>query len=285
MYDDNTSNCNGGALYFQSGCSVKIIASSFINNNVVKNSFSPNFCEGGAIALVGEAMLNITAGSDHYECDSHWNAFDDNEAQHGGAIALLFGAKMDISCSTFNNNTSIDGGAIYITGTGEGNHGFKIDDCKFSGNKARGIGGTIYVMWTGPEHYLINISDSVFNHNRAGTGGAIYTGGANGFDCRLYISNTVFYSNMAIARGGAIYASIGQSDGALFSDIKIYACNFRSNKAESNGGAIYIEDLICDNCNPGGAVEVSISVTISEVSFKDNEAKSSGGAIYDNYWA
>ena len=77
MYDDNTGNCNGGALYFQSGCSVKIIASSFVSNNVVKNCFSPNFCEGGAIALVGEATLNITASSDRYECDLHWNVFDD----------------------------------------------------------------------------------------------------------------------------------------------------------------------------------------------------------------
>lgn len=59
------------------------------------------------------------------------NTFNGNEALHGGAIALIFGAEMDISCSRFNNNTSHDGGAIYITARySEGSeYTFNINSC------------------------------------------------------------------------------------------------------------------------------------------------------------
>lgn len=62
--------------------------------------------------------------------------------------------------------------------------------------------------------------------------------------------------------------------------MNILASQFGENKANSNGGAVCIEDLEYDDRDVGGDVDRSITVNVSMGVFSSNEANGSGGALY-----
>ena len=87
----------------------------------------------------------------------------------------------------------------------------------------------------------------------------------------------MFNGNTAEELGGAIYGAI--SEGREFG-VNFLANQFRDNKANSDGGAVYIEDLDYDSKDVGGDIDTSITVNVSTGVFSGNQANSSGGALY-----
>ncbi len=131
----------------------------------------------------------------------------------------------------------------------------------------RNHGGGLYIQTDNVvSKAVLKIKNCQFKNNTARfNGGAIYCGGNN---TSLLISNTIFENNVAnIISGGAIYKS-----GKYLlpsTNISLYKCSFLENKADSNGGAVYLRTT-------------SGECRIESCTFENNFTKSNGGAIaYD----
>ena len=209
--------------------------------------------------------------------------------------------------------TSINGGPIYVEGTGAVDLTF--NGCTFSGNSCN-TGGTAY--FNNP-NAIISITDCTFSGNSSvNNGGAIR---ACAFDS-LSISGGSFESNKSTkagSKGGAIYVDGGTTvtiDGTTFSNniggtwgvaspsgrggallfassaaVTVKNATFSGNKS-SNGGAIHTEEagtVNIDNATftenaakNGGAIRTygSSHLTIDKCSFTLNEsADGEGGAL------
>jgi hypothetical protein len=127
---------------------------------------------GGAIALVAG-----TAGSGTIDMNITGCTFRDNAAAGvGGAICSVgVSAAMDISNSSFTNNTAIgaSGGAIALVAGSAGSSVGEID---------------------------MNITGCTFRDNSAGLGGAIFAGYPAGVS--VHITNSSFTTNYAVGGGG-----------------------------------------------------------------------------------
>ncbi|CAM9133052.1 unnamed protein product [Discosporangium mesarthrocarpum] len=97
-------------------------------------------------------------------------------------------------------------------------------------------------------------------------GGAIYTNGDHDGDAKVKIANSVFESNTAIFKGGAICAE--GSD-----PLEIDSCSFKLNEAD------YIRDLAVAK---GGTIYAArgVPLTVSSSEFSDDSATSAGSAIF-----
>lgn len=169
-------------------------------------------------------------------------------------IYIYSGSKAVLNDCTFIGNVSTVGGAILI---GENGEAF-LNNCKFIENKA-GSGGAIYIDKGGKA--VLNYC--TFENNIAANGGAIYiyNGGKGELNYCTFDNNTAY-------NGGAIFIeSYDIYNGNKGGTIIIDSCTAIGNKAEQNGGAIYV--------NFGGEAEVYNCI------LKDNEANA-GGAIFIN---
>jgi predicted outer membrane repeat protein len=127
--------------------------------------------------------------------------FDDPYGGHGAAIYITGGASVSTYNSTFRNNKSNYGGAVYV-----------------------GANSTFSTQGSSTERYAVH-----FENNTALRGGAIYNdagagGGASSFH------KTRFYQNSASQSGGAIVHYGG--------DLTLSETTFESNSANETGGAI-----------------------------------------------
>lgn len=93
--------------------------------------------------------------------------FQENKAQHGGAVYVLFAYNTFFSNATFVNNTAAVGGAVHFYGLGTE----RIHQSVLLDNKAADYGGAIYVLFNG-EYTKLNLSDSTIRRNTATIGGA-----------------------------------------------------------------------------------------------------------------
>ena len=143
-----------------------------------------------------------------------------------------------------------NGGAILW----QGNYGV-ISNCEFNKNSASdSYGGAIYLNADN-----CNITNCNFTNNMAGYGGAVFIFGNNNLVNSSKFENN--YCNNENSKGGAIFSDCNA--------LTIEYCTFKSNHAESCGGAVAINES-------GG--------TISNSSFENNYVGGSnaigGGAIY-----
>jgi predicted outer membrane repeat protein len=175
----------------------------------------------------------------------------DSDRNKGGALNILAPSSVIFSNVTFEDNSSEEGGAIYIRKDSAPSTTVSMEDIIFDSNLGD-LGGGIYLhtvadftavntsflmtggiggVENGNSIYALNsvldVSESYFNNTpSANHGGAFYLDGST-----LEVYNSVFDRNFA-ARGGAFYL-------VNSSVLESYNNFFNQNQGDSGGGVIY----------------------------------------------
>ena len=157
-FEGNSTSGGGGAISNESGGTVTITASSFVNNR------APESQTGGAIYNSSNPVGGATAVT------INRSTFSGNSAGNGGAI-ISYGT-MTIADSLFTGNTAIEGGAIQARSGGQLN----VTNTTISGNSARRGGG---FQVTGPLPGSAATLTNVTLANNTAPGDAANQGGGN----------------------------------------------------------------------------------------------------------
>ena len=163
--------------------------------------------------------LNLSGGYIHAYLTA--NRF----VKDGGA--LFNQGTLNITNSSFDDNSSQDGGAIF----NESSSVLYVDETQFINNRAALYGGAISNLGEA------TINNSSFTDNEAWGSQAPMTlsGGAISNYSIMTIENTSFNNNSAYRRGGALH---NQSNGVL----TVSKCTFNQNQTQTSaGGAVYNE--------------------------------------------
>ena len=135
-------------------------------------------------------------------------------------------SKGSVGATVFKRNQVYDAGSILKV---DASKSFVVQNSKFVKNTA--VSGILYLgefkdnkLGYGISH--VKVSTCSFYYNRAYCGGSIFSQSRN-----LNVISTFFLENAATKNGGAIAANNKRT-------LKLYNCNFRSNRA-MYGGAIY----------------------------------------------
>lgn len=248
----NGTSAAGGAL-----------ALMFSTNTVTGGTFSGNTAYFGGAIQQNSGSMTVTGTLFAGNSTSGAATADFPTENGGGAIELHNGAAAVISGSTFSENASRSGGAIF-NDTFDG----KISDATisgstFSGNTADYQGGAIY------NYASMSISGSDFSDNTVtdpdpfsytSFGGAI----ANTQCGTLTVTGGTFTGNNAV-QGGAIatFISFGSTDTA---SLTVKDASFSGNSG-TYGGGIYIQTGATDKTEVSGS------------DFSGNTASWGGGAI------
>ena len=274
---NNTAKRSGGAVYWY-GTDGNIKQSNFTNNTALGIVNAPDSYGSSNYGGNGGAIMWVGSEGNVYNCTFR----DNNASVHGGAVylqgssnGLCNNTKFD-TCTFINNTAGVNGGAIdWYRGAKNGH----IINSVFEDNIANRSGGAIFWSGIGGE-----IKHSNFTNNKAlgikeavdtygvmtygGYGGAVMWTGPNGTvdNCR-FISNEAKYNDATHSggRGGAIYLQGSATDNCT--NTTFSNCNFTSNIAGTNGGAI--------DWHEGAHGGKIINST-----FNHNVASSNGGAIY-----
>lgn len=156
--------------------------------------------------------------------------FEDNEARDYGGAVYCYGADVDLAKCYFEGNESgFNGGAVSCkTGTL-----IYISDCDFVENTSAD-GGAVYIGTfddggTEPEEpSKVYFSD--FSQNTAARGGALFVNSFTWANC----SGCIFDYNTASSLGGAVYALTDYTRA-----LKLESCTFCFNGAAEHGGSVY----------------------------------------------
>jgi len=176
--------------------------------------------------------------------------FSDNMASGRGG-GLYAGGFVDIVDGRFLLNNASDGGGLYSSST-------QIRGASFFGNDAAGDGGGLYAN-------VVDVQDARFTNNEAGQhGGGLFFDGLF-TETSSTITDSTFEGNTAAGNGGAIYASLVETQ------LEIDRSRVVSNNAQSGGG-VYLQ-----TSSFGGLGTVAY-VRNTEIS--GNEANGLGGGIY-----
>ena len=260
---------------------------------------------GGTLAVIASGTLNIYGG---YYANNTINDEGDltlGEAERNSTVgALIFNSSnLNIYGGTFEGNSGARGGVIYNYRV------VRIFGGSFIGNHAYVSGGVYYAPNSAQSHLYVGTTDGaygdvVFRENTAeSSGGVIYAStltanviyghasfignattasGSGGAICmygQLTVRNCTFDGNIAINRGGAIYASKSSLE-SVTRFVEITGCTFTNNCA-TLGGALSFYASATDY--PEGAI-----ATVTDCEFTGNKAtvevsgasSASGGAIY-----
>lgn len=246
--------------------------------------------DGGAVSV--NSQQQSTSDNTYILTD---NDYVGNSAINGGAVymasnnSIYSGAANPNAFSVIddtggnhyiamNRATGSNGGGIYFLANnadgGNVDNQFTAQGYNYYQNYAKGLGGAIYngvLNGNAPAINDFNILGGVFTQNQATNGGAI-TNEINGGNTTVNVDiDGSFYSNIAIANGGAIYNAVGDQYSPYGGNITFNITGpFDSNKA-TNGGAIY------NDIQPGQ----STVITNIGSSFTNNYASGGGGAIYN----
>ena len=310
----NNNNGGWGGAIFIAGEYTNIEKSNFTSCQALRtNSMGGAICiQGGADTLIKESAFDncdAKMGGDIYVFGNRAriedSTFDTSHANYGGAIYLQSWGAVIKDANITDCYATNNGGAIYVQGGGANIIGSSFEQCTSEGTADTNGGGAIYIF--GPDTH---ISDSEFNNNkvtgnaRGGTifilgertiidgstfndsfaneGGVIFIEGGNAI-----IDSSTFANSSSNGYGGAISvhghkATIRGSD---FENITCY-----SNRAQSKGGAIYVEGSDTDilhskfyNCTSridGGAIYINdVGTTVAYSNFTLGHS-GTGGAIF-----
>lgn len=223
-------NITGGTTNFNSDLSSDVINVSGGNTTFGNTTTTSTY---------NDVEINISGGTQTFNKLSFTN---------GTVINLNSSTSAAVTNnSTFDSNTSTNGGAIYnsIGGTSSSSNS------TFSNNIATGDGGAIYNT-----QGTTTDSGSMFDSNRAVNGGAVYNSATGQF------TGSTFKSNIATTSGGAIYNATGATT-------TIADSTFNTNSATTSGGAIY------------NAGNINIQANNNKTtSFTGNTAGGSSNALY-----
>lgn len=204
LFENNLSNTNGGAIFYNGYNSSVIDSCTFIDNEAIVN--------GGAVYVA--RIANFSNLPEIYQ-----SAFIGNLANSGGAISNSGDIKIE-SCLFDNNTGSLASGAISLRNSTSMT---TLTDCTFL-NNGGGHSGAINLEGS-PQ-----IVNCYFEKNRALVANS-NAGAISIVSGRPQIINSVFYDNYAFFNGGAIQ---NLSEG----NPSIINCTFYDNFSNFPGGAI-----------------------------------------------
>jgi len=204
--------------------------------------------EGGALFSIHSVI-----------CDP-LTAFNDNEAESGGAMAIndeSVSMNLISGCTFMGNSADYGGVFYYVTENVTASSEFIFNNCTFTNSFAI-EGGAVYAS-----DFNATFSSCLFNTNEANeTGGAIYANNGT----LLPLSGSSFVNNVALMNGSAIYLE----NGAYL--ISLEANNITTAPKVNNT----VETIYCDDCAPcnaatncsdcdGGCVQFKTNATITSV--------------------
>jgi predicted outer membrane repeat protein len=233
-----------------------------LQNITLRNGFASGGF-GGAVLGNGGIVLNL----------NNVTINNSSAGLSGGALAMAPSTTLNISNSSFRENTAPDGGAITTSAV------TTIENSRFVLNTANGIGSS--GQGGAIQSYVADLSlrKNLFSFGLANRGGAVYKRGAE-----LSIKDSQFDNNNAVSDGGAVFAETGVSQ-------RTSGNEFRGNIATNGrGGAIAAGDLqaadsLFDNNRApfGGAISMRPSILerllISNSTLSNNFALQVGGGI------
>ena len=240
---DSINGNYGGAVFVTSGGRLDV------ERSTIRNSHA-DLAGGAIIDFQGIVTLTdsvIEANSSNYAAINSTGTLTlirtlvrNNTAIVGGG-GLSVGGAVSIHESTIENNSAPQGGALYVTPSGN----VTIVRTTFTGNRAeaadpdQAMGGAII------SYGRLTIEDSTFNGNSAqGHGGALAAGAGSG-EATTTIRGSTFIDNQAAISGGAIENRSGP--------LTIVNSTLSSNGANT-GGAIQ---------NYVGPVEISYTTLVA----------------------
>ncbi|CAM9486217.1 unnamed protein product [Scytosiphon promiscuus] len=280
-FSGNSAGLNGGAISvvvsssfswkgdnarFQYNTAVGVSGSAiFASDSNVSwqgdgTEFSENSAEehGGAIYVMGVSKL---------WWDGPTTFFGNIAGRNGGALAFVdFGYEETlVSGATFIENTSWNGGAIYVFNSV---YGFNFSDVRFEANTASNDGGA-FAAYSGTDDLPATFVGCRFFNNKANdTGGAIETlagshvfiscefegnsadvGGAARLGGSTDMTDCSFLSNSASSGGPAVSAirTANISDTSFEGNEPI--CEAGSFRRDTEGGDPTVRfDTVCDDC-------------------------------------
>ena len=168
LFDDNTAEDYGGAVFSGHSVNLDIDSSTFTDNTA-------NVEDGGAVYAKDDATVGFSV-------------FLRNRASDDDAGAMYFQENGAINDSRFVDNFANDeGGAVFVE-----NRAF-IDDTVFLRNRSLDWAGALSLEGTA------SLDGAIFRANKSRRGGAIDSWGN-----RLYLVESRFINNRATRDGGAI---------------------------------------------------------------------------------
>lgn len=277
IFDKNTANGHGGAIFSNNSVSLTITRTTFKNNHI-----SSNVARGGGLYVERSSLLIIREST-----------FISNTAQ-GDAAGAFFGncPSVEVTSSSFISNSATSGGGIYSVysqGT--------VNNVTIESNSARMQGGGTYTLYSvfnfqASRYYFEcgNLDKSlIFFLFRWLYNSAVSSGGVYAYDSTLSFSHSTLHNNTAQDYGGGIN-SVGIS-ASLYITHSNFTSNycFKPSGAQAYGGAILNNNgilvvnssLFSNNyAASGGAIRSGGIFTLGQSSFISNTATSFGGAIY-----
>ena len=214
-FENQTTSASGGALTLNKDNANTISGSTFKKNTAAE--------KGGAVVIEKDTVITKST----FDSNIQTSTAKDTA---GGAV-FIDGAKVEISGSSFTQNTGFLGGAVNVRNGST----LSITDATFSGNTANGFGGAISDFEDkgdkggAVQNELISINRTVFKNNRASQGGGAF----NAVNTKaIDITDSEFSSNSADV-GGAIQLNPGVN-------LTVKDTVFSENTANGFGGAIRI---------------------------------------------
>lgn len=260
---------SGGAIYLESYETVEIFSNLFKKNTAVSAGGAIYFSDNDNItitscifdsnaALPDQSLPNsvdlqlggaIFAAFTEFETQMFITScsFKNNSATYGGALHLVSpsSTKLELMGSNFTENVgSLGGGAIVFRNI----ESPFMRSCLFRNNSAFS-GGAIFVTNGGGINIEVSVKlqrPTAFEDNTALDGGAIFAMGAGS----VVIQRAFFERNRANKNGGGIYITDSRAGGTFsYNDARMY------NNSAYSGGGIYMETLYDFSMSLGGSDE------------------------------
>jgi len=189
----NIATNDGGAGYASNQCSIVAVTNTAgVGLGCLENTAG---FSGGGFCILGPLSTQTLAGA------TFGGTVNGNRATGpGGAIAVLYGAHLDVFSSLFQNNVSSNsGGAVFANSSSSafdsGPAGI-LPGTQFINNNARFSGGALYFI--GATSTVMNVL--LANNGTLQRGGAVYMN----TDSRVRCVNAVIVSNRALLAGGGV---------------------------------------------------------------------------------
>ena len=267
----------GGAIYNLGNAT--LVNNTFMNNN---GSHAAAVYNSGNISIFNSTFDSnrgqMGAGLYNHGNTTIYNVtFINNYADsYGGAIRSL--SDMNITLGTFINNTAYGGGGaidIWKANVNITNSTFTNNSATYP-NAINGHGGAIQNV--GDSSKYVIIVNSTFTNNSANYGGAL----DNGEPGNMIVNNSIFELNKALLRGGAVCYNRGT--------LNLTNTTMTDNIA-ANGGVVYnintlniINSTMDNNRATAGGVVFSLgNASIINSSFSNNNATYGGVICTDQY--
>lgn len=260
----------GAAIFNNSGTLTINDGVKFDSNFMNAPNSTGSSTAGGAIATYGETTIGNDVSFTNNTSNTQSGALFVKSNNNDGTLTTV---NIGDNVNFTNNTAYLEAGALGITGHSSVTIG---KNAVFIGNKTLGdgqgtpsgtgygMGGAISVVTTNTEAEPAGLTigeGASLKGNSANYGGAINIGDVN--STVVINANTIFESNSADVRGGAI-----NNQGNLILDGLKGKIIFKNNSTDGLGGAIYNK--------AGGEIDI-----VGNTAFEGNGAETYGGAIYN----